>query len=107
MRRPAFLLGLAVVSLLGNLTLGGMYYLKSSEAREIAASMSARRAERDQMMDLIPALHPTVTQGDLATLLKSQHPGEQVNAAGAQVQWRLFHFWYDRSGRLESVQWGS
>ena len=105
--RPSLVLGLAFVSLLGNVALGGAYYLKSQEARESAEEVAERTTERDQMMDLIPALHPGVTQVDLAALLSARHPGEQVNLSKAEVQWRLFHFWYDKVGRLESVQWGS
>ena len=105
--RPGFVLGLAVVSLLGNLALGGAYYFKNEEAKESAEEVAERRAERDHLMDLIPALHPSVTQDALAAFLSSRHPGEQVNVGRSEVQWRLFHFWYDKSGRLESVQWGS
>src|SRR5690348_17858995 len=84
--RPGFVLGLAVVSLLGNLVLGGAYYLKNEEAKESAEEVAERMAERDQLMDLIPALHPSVTQDALAALLSSRHPGEQVNVGRSRSE---------------------
>ena len=30
-----------------------------------------------------------------------------MNVGGSEVQWRLFHFWYDKGGRLERGKWTS
>ncbi|HXI34705.1 MAG TPA: hypothetical protein VNH63_11525, partial [Gemmatimonadales bacterium] len=77
------------------------------DAASYAADAADRAAERDLLMTLLPALRPRVSMPELAAQLRSRYPGEQVNIGGAEVQWRLFHFWFDRSGRLEQVQWGS
>ena len=104
--------GLVVVlalslSLAGNTVLGCLLYLKSQDAVLASDDAAARAAERDLLMTLLPALRPRVSSSELAAELRSRYPGEQINIDSTEVQWRLFHFWFDRSGRLENVQWGS
>ncbi len=108
MTRRALLLVLALsLSLASNAVLGGLLYLKSQDATLYAEDAAGRAEERDTLMALLPALRPRVSSSELAAQLRSRYPGEQVNIGSAEVQWRFFHFWFDRSGRLEKVQWGS
>ena len=108
MTRRGRLLVLALsLSLVGNAGLGGLLYLKSQDAALAADDAAARATERDLLMTLLPALRPRISRSELAAELRSRYPGEQINIGNTEVQWRLFHFWFDRSGRLENVQWGS
>jgi hypothetical protein len=66
-----------------------------------------RRAERDLLMELIPELTRDASKQRLVAIIKKKYPSENVNVLENQVQWRFFHFWFDKNGKLETVQWSS
>ncbi len=63
--------------------------------------------QRKFLFELIPELEPEVTKKQLADIIKAKYPNEQVNELDDLVQWRFFHFWFDKKGKLESVQYAS
>ena len=103
-----------VASLAANLGLGVLLHIRGAEA-ELSEEMARDRAdERNLLMGLMPMLDPAITSNELALRLRAAHPGEPVNVVDGnecsgcvQVQWRLFHFWFDSSGRMTEVQWSS
>ena len=95
------------LSLIGNAALGLLYYSAKVDADVQRDSEAARRGERDFLLQLVPSMRPAVSQTDLAASIRSRYAGEQVNSDEKQVQWRLFHFWFDEHGRLVEAQWGS
>src|SRR4051794_39103530 len=68
---------------------------------------AGRLAERDFLMALIPELNQTISKQRLASIIKNKYPNEEVNVLDDQVQWRFFHFWFHKNGKLETVRWGS
>jgi hypothetical protein len=95
------------LSLLLNVLLGALYYVSKQDVALAREMQTELVDERDILMRLIPDLTPTLTPTTLATVLRSRYPGEEVNVGQKQVQWRLFHFWFDERGRLVEVQWSS
>jgi hypothetical protein len=66
-----------------------------------------RRAERDFLMELAPEVAQNMSKQRLVSIIKKKYPNEEVNVLEDQVQWRLFHFWFDKNAKLETIQWGS
>src|SRR5437879_470607 len=105
-RAPILIVVLAL-SLLGNVFLGGRYYLKAADADLYREAATGREEERDFLMRLIPGLGPSVSKAQLAAEIRSRYSREQVNVLDTEVQWRLFHFWFGAAGKLVDVRWGS
>ena len=63
--------------------------------------------ERDFLLDLIPQLEPQLTKSKLAKVIKAKYPNEHVDELENLVGWRLFHFWFDKNGKIKLVQYTS
>jgi hypothetical protein len=96
-----------VVSLLANLGLCAFAYQQNLDLTSSREAEAARQEERDFLMELILLLNPSVSKPELSAILKRMYPDELVDDSDDQVQWRLFHFWFDANGKLKSVQWSS
>jgi len=101
------LIVLLTISLLLNGVLGVLHYLQKQDTAFWRESEHDTRKDNEILMALIPVVRPSVSRAELATELRSRYPGEDVNVGPKQVQWRLFHFWFDEQGRLVEVQWSS
>ncbi len=95
------------LSVLINIGLGFFVYVQSTDVRLLREELMGRQEERNFLMDLIPQLKPHVSKGGLRLILTRTHPGEKVNDIGDHLQWRLFQFWFDKRGNLETVRWSS
>jgi len=110
-----------VASLLGNLALARLYVRQTGavaaenvEGLEaltaLEASDAAHRAERDVLMDLIPAITLDVGVADLQAYLGSVYSGEAIDIVEdpkcvgcVVIAWRSFRFAFDADGRLSGV----
>lgn len=103
-----FLVSIILVACLG---VGGYLAFENSALRidlDISRDAeAARRVERDNLMRLLPEIGQNISKEQLASIIRKQYPNEEINIVESHVQWRLLHFWFDRDGKLESVQWGS
>ncbi len=63
--------------------------------------------ERDIIIKLIPEIKPKITQAELIKLIKIKYPNEPVNVLEDQIQWRLFHFSFNKNNVLSKVWLGS
>ena len=106
-QRTALLVVIATLSLLGNAVLGGLYYLRGMDVEIYRQEVAGLVDDREILMRLMPMLRPGISNTELAAAIHSRYPGEQVNLRDTQVQWRLFHFWFDNAGKLVDVQWSS
>ena len=95
------------LSVLGNIGLAFVLYVRSTEVALLRDEASARRDERDFLLALVPQLKPRISKGELHLVLRRLYPGEKVNDIGDHIQWRLFQFWFDKRGDLETVRWSS
>ncbi len=95
------------LSVLANIGLGFFLYVQSTEVALLRDEANARRDERDFLLALMPELKPHISKSELHLVLRRFHPGEQVNDIGDHIQWRLFQFWFDKKGDLETVRWSS
>jgi hypothetical protein len=95
------------LSVLGNIGLAFVLYVRSTEVALRRDETSARRDERDFLLALVPQLKPRISKSELHLVLRRLHPGEKVNDIGDHIQWRLFQFWFDKRGDLETVRWSS
>ena len=63
--------------------------------------------ERDIIIKLIPEIRPTITKTELIKLLKLKYSNEPVNVLEDHVQWRFFHFSFNKNNVLSNVWLGS
>ncbi len=96
-----------VLSVLVNIGLGLFVYVQSADIGLLREELSGRQEERNFLLDLIPQLKPHVSKGELRLVLTHIHPSEDVNDVGDHIQWRLFQFWFNKRGYLETVRWSS
>jgi hypothetical protein len=105
--RNTILPAILVLSVLANIGLGTFLYVQSTEGALLRDEAKERRDERDFLLTLTPELKPHISKSELQQVLRRFHPGEQVNDIGDHIQWRLFQFWFDKKGDLETVRWSS
>ena len=48
-----------------------------------------------------------ITKEDLVEVIKKKHPDEEATLWEDHVSWRLFKFWFNKSGRIYLVYWSS
>src|SRR5258708_7283571 len=107
MNRNAILPAILMLSVFANIGLGFFLYVQSTEGALLRDEANGRRDERDFLLALMPELKPHISKSELQKVLRRFHPGEQVNDIGDHIQWRLFQFWFDKKGDLETVRWSS
>jgi hypothetical protein len=99
------------VLLLGAVTLNGFLFVENyaleTDLRICIQSENYLIGQRDFLLDLIPEIEPQVTKSQLVKLIKAKYPSERIDELGNLVGWRLFKFWFDKTGKLELVQYSS
>ena len=95
------------LSVLVNIGLAFVLYAGSMEIALLRDDANALRDERELLLALVPQLKPRISKSELLLALRRLHPGEKANDIGDHIQWRLFQFWFDKRGDLETVRWSS
>ena len=95
------------ISVITNISLYFQHHLCTVEFETLRSTHQVLIDEMSTFNSLIPKMNPNVSKEELARAIREMKPDEKVEVLDDHINWRFYHFWFSREGKLDTITSGS